>query len=330
MAAISVIVPVYKVEPFLRRCVDSILGQSFRDFDLVLVDDGSPDSCPRICDEYEDRDPRVHVIHQKNGGLSAARNTGIQWALDCSDSQWLTFVDSDDWIHRDFLELLLHSAVTEHVDLAVGDFQRIADYAPDPELRDVAVQVLDAESAYVNFYAQCMTAWGKLFRKGLFAQLRFPVGKLNEDCYITHILTFEAGKAAMVPVPLYYYYCNPEGIMRSRWNPRKLDEIRAHELRLTYFQVRGLEKAWKRELEVYIMTLYEHASALGMLEDKKYSAHLKAILKKLRQARREGRKQDLCPIGREYFWLHLMALTGPRFWLLCQKANGVRHDLRKG
>ena len=136
MAVISVIVPVYKVEPFLRRCVDSILGQSFRDFDLILVDDGSPDSCPCICDEYEDQDPRVHVIHQKNGGLSAARNTGIQWALRNSDSQWLTFVDSDDWIHRDFLQLLLNAAVTQHVDLALCGFTRIAEYAPDPELGD--------------------------------------------------------------------------------------------------------------------------------------------------------------------------------------------------
>lgn len=106
MAAISVIVPIYKVEAFLHRCVDSILAQTFADFDLVLVDDGSPDSCGDICEEYARKDGRIHVIHQKNGGLSAARNTGIDWAQANSGSQWLAFVDSDDWVHPDFLRRL--------------------------------------------------------------------------------------------------------------------------------------------------------------------------------------------------------------------------------
>ena len=92
---VSVIVPVYKVEKYIHRCVDSILAQSFRDFELILVDDGSPDNCGAICEEYAAKDSRIHVIHQANGGLSAARNTGIEWALAHSDSQWLTFIDRD-------------------------------------------------------------------------------------------------------------------------------------------------------------------------------------------------------------------------------------------
>ena len=104
MPDISVIVPVYKVENFIHRCVDSILCQSFQDFELILVDDGSPDSCGIICDAYARQDSRIHVIHQKNGGLSAARNSGIDWVLANSDSHWLSFVDSDDWVHPDFLK----------------------------------------------------------------------------------------------------------------------------------------------------------------------------------------------------------------------------------
>ena len=107
MPKISVIVAIYGEEHCLRRCVDSILNQSYGNFDVVLVDAGSPDACPCICDEYEDRDPRIHVIHRKNGGLGAARNTGIEWALRNSDSGWLTFVDGEDWLHRDFLRILL-------------------------------------------------------------------------------------------------------------------------------------------------------------------------------------------------------------------------------
>ena len=109
MAKISVIVPVYKVEQYLRRCVDSILSQTFSDFELILIDDGSPDRCGEICDEYKQRDGRVVVIHQSNGGLSAARNTGIIWSLENSDSDWLTFVDSDDWVHSEYLERLFRA-----------------------------------------------------------------------------------------------------------------------------------------------------------------------------------------------------------------------------
>ena len=104
MPEISVIVPVYKVETFIHRCVDSILCQSFEDFELILVDDGSPDSCGDICEAYAAKDSRIHVIHQENGGLSAARNTGIDYVMEHSTSKWLAFVDSDDWLHPDFLK----------------------------------------------------------------------------------------------------------------------------------------------------------------------------------------------------------------------------------
>ena len=110
MPEISVIVPVYKVEQFLHRCVESILRQSFYNFELILVDDGSPDSCGDICDAYAAKDNRIHVIHQKNGGLSAARNSGIDYVMAHSDSHWLAFVDSDDWVHPDFLKILYSTA----------------------------------------------------------------------------------------------------------------------------------------------------------------------------------------------------------------------------
>ena len=110
MPQISVIVPIYKVEQYLERCVDSILNQTFTDFELVLVDDGSPDNCGAICDEYAKKNERIVVIHKENGGLSDARNAGIEWALNNSGSEWITFIDSDDWVHIDYLEYLYNSA----------------------------------------------------------------------------------------------------------------------------------------------------------------------------------------------------------------------------
>ena len=223
MAAISVIVPIYKVEAFLHRCVDSILAQTFADFDLVLVDDGSPDSCGDICEEYARKDGRIHVIHQKNGGLSAARNTGIDWAQANSGSQWLAFVDSDDWVHPDFL-LRLYTMVQEtgcllsacgYFRTGGGDFPAMS----APEYR-----VLSADDYYCPDEAGedvPAIAWNKLYHKSLFDTLRYPVGKLHEDEFTTYLAVYRAGKVAVTREPLYAYYQNPVGIMLSKWTPRK-------------------------------------------------------------------------------------------------------------
>ena len=125
MPKISVIVPVYKVEPFLSECVNSVLEQSFRDFDLILVDDGSPDSCPQICDAYAQKDERVHVIHKENGGLSSARNAGIDLAMEHSSSEWLAFVDSDDYLHKNYLSAMYQAAKEHDADLVVCDYTRV-------------------------------------------------------------------------------------------------------------------------------------------------------------------------------------------------------------
>ena len=122
MAKISIVVPVYKVEKYLYRCVKSILEQTFFDFDLVLVDDGSPDSCGELCDEYAATDKRIQVIHQKNGGLSAARNSGIELCLKNSDSEWITFIDSDDWVHPRYLELLYEAAIETGLSAVLVNF----------------------------------------------------------------------------------------------------------------------------------------------------------------------------------------------------------------
>ena len=125
MATISVIVPVYKVEKYLKRCVDSVLMQTFRDFELILVDDGSPDLCGEMCEKYAEKDKRVIVLHRENGGLSVARNTGLDWIFANSCSTYVTFVDSDDWIHPQYLEILLYILEKNNVPVSVGGFQGV-------------------------------------------------------------------------------------------------------------------------------------------------------------------------------------------------------------
>ena len=138
MPEISVIVPVYKVEKFIHRCVDSVLGQSYRDFELILVDDGSPDSCGAICDAYALQDSRVRVIHQKNGGLSAARNTGIDYVMANSASHWLVFVDSDDWVHPEYLQTLYSAAEQTLCKISACGFFRTEgeDFPQEQELKE--------------------------------------------------------------------------------------------------------------------------------------------------------------------------------------------------
>ena len=181
MALVSVIVPVYKVEAYLCRCVDSILEQTFEDLELILVDDGSPDRSGTICDEYVRQDSRVHVIHQKNGGLSAARNAALDWLADNSDSQWVTFVDSDDWIHPQMLETLLRHAQSGQIKVAVCGYQETAEWNREFEPADPEGILWNPEDYFLEHNTNAVIACAKLYHRSCFSDLRYPVGRIHED-----------------------------------------------------------------------------------------------------------------------------------------------------
>ena len=220
MSHISVIVPVYNVEQYLPRCVNSILSQSYPNFELILVDDGSPDNCGAICDEYARRDFRVRVIHQANGGLSAARNAGIDWAFANSNSQWLTFIDSDDWVHPDYLKTLLHAAKSTNLPLSICGFIRTSGEEPviDPTL--LQFQLWSSEHFFVEHNVNSIIACGKLYKKNLFSSIRYLLGKLHKDEFTTYKLLFSTEKVAIIDAPLYYYFQNSSGIIGYTWSTR--------------------------------------------------------------------------------------------------------------
>ena len=226
MPIISVIVPVYKVEPYIHRCVDSILAQTFTDFELILVDDGSPDNCGAICDEYAAKDSRIHVIHQKNGGLSAARNAGIDWAFANSDSQWLSFIDSDDWVHPCFLEYLYRAVQEAGTKVSACQFERVEGLMQFAE-QQYSVEPKEWDKFYMENWATGVVAWNKLYKKELFSGLSYPVGKINEDEFLTYRLLERARTIACVELVLYYYFQNPSGIMKQDFSLRNLDGVRA-------------------------------------------------------------------------------------------------------
>lgn len=228
--AISVIVPVYRVEKYLPACIDSILNQTFTDFELILVDDGSPDRCPEICDETAKRDARVRVIHQANAGLSAARNAGIEIA----HGEWLGFVDSDDYIAPQFYEKLYQTAQRTDADCVMCSVQNVDESGKsiDSALMRVADEVKTGQEVLQKIgrddVTPYLTAWNKLYRRKLFNTLRYPAGRQNEDVFVFAELFCQVQRAACVAEPLYFYRKRIDSIMNSAVTLRNLDEMWAY------------------------------------------------------------------------------------------------------
>ncbi len=315
MPNISVIVPVYKVEPFLRRCVDSVLGQTYEDFELILVDDGSPDRCGDICDEYARKDSRVHVIHQQNGGLSAARNTGIDWVFANSASRWLAFVDSDDWVHPAFLQTLYAAAEKTLCKISACGFFRTSG-EPFPAQQDVTPECMTADDYYCGSVHGGVTAvaWNKLYHRSLFKQLRYPVGKLHEDEFTTYLAVYKAEKIGVTTAQLYAYYQNPEGIMQSQWSPRRMHVLEAFEQQIAFAQETGNARLLNKASEQYIYSTYEQLGKAKVV-------FRKELRRKLRGALKLGRKCGSFPMTQDRLWAYEKAYPVKPFWWLYWKGK---------
>ena len=255
MPTISVIVPVYKVEPYIHRCIDSILAQTYTDFELILVDDGSPDNCGRICDEYAGNDSRIHVIHQENGGLSAARNAGIDWAFANSDSAWLTFIDSDDWVHPEYLQRLHDAAVETNAAISICGY--VETHGEEPEIKEdnMIPQLWTPEAFFVEHNVNATIACAKLYRKKCFQTIRYPVGKIHEDEFVTYRILFAEKHVAVIPASLYYYYVNPDGITKKEWSLKRLDAIDALEQQVFYMREHHYPKAYEKIVQSFAYQL---------------------------------------------------------------------------
>lgn len=206
MPLVSVIVPVYKVEPYLHRCVDSILAQTYHNLEIILVDDGSPDNCGKICDEYARKDKRIKVIHKKNGGQSEARNVG----LDVAKGEYVTFIDSDDWIHNQYIEILYNDIIQANADVSMCTFVRIsAMNNNDKKISTHKVEVLNKEQAIERTLYQKKldsSPWDKLYKRNLFDSLRFTVGRIYEDLEIIYQIYDRAVILTYTDEALYYYF----------------------------------------------------------------------------------------------------------------------------
>lgn len=241
MDTISIIVPVYNVEEYLRKCVESILSQSYHLFELILVDDGSTDGSGVLCDELGRLDSRIRVIHKDNGGLSDARNRGIEVAT----GKYIMFVDSDDYVLPQMCECLLNAVKKYKCQLAICDFLKVYSDNVDEEkdeidINKVSCTKMKKEDAYNPFfykerYVQFEVAWNKLYDRELFDGVRFPIGKIHEDTATTYLLLYKAKGIVYIDTKLYCYRQRNNSIMGARITKKSLDGLDALQQKLIFY-----------------------------------------------------------------------------------------------
>lgn len=210
---VSIIVPIYKVELYLRRCLDSIVNQSYTNLEIILVDDGSPDNCPQICDEYAANDNRIVVIHKENGGLSDARNAG----LDICKGEYVSFVDSDDWVDEKYIEILLDLAIKENADISIGNHSFAYEDGSITKFSFESKSYLKSEAIKKIILYQTLpwgASWGKIYKRRIFLKYNFPVGKIHEDDYTSYKFIYEANKVICIDKSLYNYFQRNDSISK--------------------------------------------------------------------------------------------------------------------
>lgn len=223
---ISVIVPVYKVEPYLDKCISSIVNQTYKNLEIILVDDGSPDNCPAMCDVWATKDSRIRVIHKTNGGLSDARNAGLAVAT----GSLISFIDSDDWIEPDFFACLFEAIAGCNADVAECTTQFVDENGRTLRTRKVATQNIGRLTALRCLVLESgvyQTVWDKLYRREIIQGIPFENGKYNEDEFWTDQVLMRANSIAFVSAPLYNYLQRDGSIIGTGYNIRRLDGLDA-------------------------------------------------------------------------------------------------------
>lgn len=279
---VSIIVPVYKVEKYLRRCLDSIAAQTYTNFEAILVDDGSPDRCGEICDEYAAKDTRFRVIHQENRGVSAARNTG----LDACMGSYVMFIDSDDYIAANMCEMLVKNAIQNKAQIVMCGFyfvyegkQTSFSVCPPQAVmsgKDATIQCLGPKSSVYS-----IVVWNKLYKRNLFeveaCKVRFPEGLIYEDEFVSYKLLYLAERVSMMKEPLYYYWQREGSIIHGSKHKKPFI---SEKIILEYFR-------WAKEYAPDMIDLVKFASIRffnGLVWDYvrgAYGEQSKAILKDL-------------------------------------------------
>lgn len=276
---ISIIVPIYNVERYLDKCIQSIINQTYSKLEIILIDDGSPDDCPQLCDEWAKKDSRIKVVHKKNGGLSSARNSG----LDIFTGKYVAFVDSDDWIDEKYIETLYKNLIKHNVDISMVSYNRHETDNIFNPYSGVDSRVITKDEAIKDFcYFRKNLAggtWDKLCKAELFKTLRFPVGLNSEDRYTNAVIYSKSNSIYYDNTPLYSYRIRENSICTAKFNSHFFDEEKVAELAIKYLQKNNY--ANDNDLHNFRMSVCRNIlyKLSVMNADKKY---IKEYLKKTR------------------------------------------------
>lgn len=271
---ISVIIPIYKVENFLDECISSVASQSYKNLEIILVDDGSPDGCPAICDAWAKKDSRIKVIHKSNGGLSDARNAG----LDIANGEYISFVDSDDWILPGMYEKMLFLIEKENADICACN---IRSCYPDYEevwgskeyfagKSEEILEMLYSDTKYP------VAAWNKLYKRECWKELRFPVGKICEDAFTTYQLVHNAERIVQMPEAFYCYRIRPQSIMTSAFSIKRMDEEEAWRANYQFVKMH-YPALYKKAFRFYLQKVHVLIREISKEQREEYSDQLKYL-----------------------------------------------------
>lgn len=265
---ISVIVPIYKVENYLSRCIESIVNQTYKNLEIILVDDGSPDGCHIMCDNYAKKDNRIKVVHKQNGGLSDARNAGMAVA----SGDYVSFIDSDDYISLDFLKILydtMRSTNSDIVDCEVVKFYEdghFEEYEDDAGFISYGTQ--EALSALIAENTFRQHVWNKLYKADLVLDIPYEVGKLNEDEFWTYQIFGRAKKITKINKIMYYYFQREDSIMGNSYNIRRLDALEGKMNRQEYIEKNFPELSTQAKIDLFGSCMFAYQCVLKYMRGK--------------------------------------------------------------
>lgn len=257
---ISVIIPIYNVERMLCRCIESVRNQTYLNLEIILVDDGSTDRCGDICEDYVDKDSRIKVIHKCNGGLSDARNIGIEFA----SGEYICFVDSDDWLDADMIDLLYRMCVEKNADIAECSYRNVFSNYIQEETSCTAEIIegdhLTALEGMLDWKYFKPVAWNKVYRRSVIGDIRYPVGKIHEDEYTTHKFFYNAKRVVYIDVSKYNYdRTRNDSIMGSGFSENNLDACFAFRERVDFFKEHHIDSLDRKMNDLYCYQVLENA-----------------------------------------------------------------------
>lgn len=305
---ISVIVPIYKIEEVLNFCVQSIVNQTYKNLEIILVDDGSPDTCPGICDEWAEKDNRIKVIHKKNGGLSDARNAGLKIA----SGDFISFIDGDDCIHADFFDILMKVMISEQCDIVQCEYVKTQNYNVNTfeKLNTYSIETFNNQKAFEMLIGEKkfkQVVWNKLYKREVIT-LDFEFGITNEDEFWTYKIFDKAKKIAYIDVTLYYYMQREGSIMGQTYSLKRLDGIRARVERHRYIQNNHPNLVRYSKVRVYFECIYAYQMSDKFL-NKDDTKIAKEYLLKTKNEFKPGFKDFKGETFKQKIWLLLSKIS---------------------